>query len=214
VKGLLLTNYYLVYRSIFAYVGLALLISGVLLFFSGPMVSGVAAMLIILLMTLPSLEVIKIESKSGYDKYVLTLPVSRSNIVRSHYIFYLSVVIIGAFLSYIVIYTYDLIFETQINGIINIISSGIFVVLLAGALIYPFLYIFGADKSDAFVLGGGFVGLFVYYGIKFLVEDLIVKLPLSIDSSLLVPILFIVLGITVFTLSYLIAVIIYRKKEF
>jgi len=49
VKGLLLTNYYLVYRSIFAYVGLALLISGVLLFFAGPMVSGVAAMLIILL---------------------------------------------------------------------------------------------------------------------------------------------------------------------
>lgn len=37
---------------------------------------------------IPALEVIKYESKSGYEKYVLTLPVTRSNIVQSHYFFY------------------------------------------------------------------------------------------------------------------------------
>lgn len=46
------------------------------------------AMLIILLIAMPALEIIKYEGKSGYDKYVLTLPVTRNNIVQSHYLFY------------------------------------------------------------------------------------------------------------------------------
>ena len=46
------------------------------------------ATFIILFAAIPALEVIKYESKSGYEKYVLTLPVTRNNIVQSHYLFY------------------------------------------------------------------------------------------------------------------------------
>ncbi|WP_010529327.1 ABC-2 transporter permease [Lentibacillus jeotgali] len=210
MKGLLLTNYYLVYRSILAYIGLAILVSGVILYFAGAMVSGIAALLIILLMTLPSLEVIKTESKSGYDKYVLTLPVSRKNIVQSHYIFYFSVVIIGAFLSYGVIYAYDLFSDTPVDGIFNTVSIGFFIVLFAGAMIYPLLYIFGAEKSDAIVLGGGFVGLFVHFGVRYLLN----QFTLSIDPSLYISLVYIILGIIIYILSYFIAVFIYNRKEF
>ncbi len=46
------------------------------------------SMLSILLVVMPALDVIKYEGKSGYDKYVLTLPVNRRHIVQSHYLFY------------------------------------------------------------------------------------------------------------------------------
>ena len=216
MKGLLLTNYYLVYRSIFAYVGLALLIAGVLLFFAGPMVSGVAAMLIILLMTLPSLEVIKIESKSGYDKYVLTLPVSRSNIVRSHYIFYLSVVIIGTLLSYGIFYVHGLVSDTPIDDdIFKSVSLGTFIILNAGAIAYPLLYVFGAEKSDAITIGGVCGGLVTYFGLQSVIGYLIEQFPISnLNSSVYVSILYTIFGVIIYIFSFFISVFIYRKKEF
>lgn len=213
MRGLLLTNYYLVYRSIIAYTGLAILISGIILYFGGTLMQGIAALLIILLMAMPSLEVIKTESKSGYDKYVLTLPVSRSNIVQSHYIFYFSVVIFGALLSYCIIYVYDLVSDTPTYSLFNIVSMGTFVVLIAGAIVYPLLYIFGPDKSDAIVLGGGIVGFFARFGFGFLVEQLPMS-RLNIDTSLSIPVVFIMFGIFIYILSYFIAVFIYHNKEF
>lgn len=215
MRGLLLTNYYLVYRSILAYTGLAILISGILLYFGGASMRGVGALLIILLMSLPALEIVKSESKSGYDKYVLTLPVKRSNIVQSHYFFYFSVVIIGALLSYIIFYIYDLVSGTPSAGILNIVSLGTFIVLFAGALVYPFLYILGPEKSDAIVLGAGLVGAFAGFGLRNLVGRLIDQLLLSnINPSSYVPVIYIIIGIIIFVLSYFLAVCIYNKKEF
>src|SRR5699024_12733129 len=110
-------------------------------------------LLIIMIILVSSLEIKKMESRSGYVKYVLNLPVSRSNIVQIHYIFNFLVVIIIAILSYGMIYVYDLVSVTTIDGIFNSVSMGTFTVLVAGAIIYPILYIFGSEKSDAIVLG-------------------------------------------------------------
>ncbi|ATP40320.1 hypothetical protein CSE16_09825 [Solibacillus sp. R5-41] len=217
MTGLLLTNYYLVYRSIFAYTGLTILVSGILLYFGDSSIHGMAAMLIILLMTLPATEVIKLEARSGYDKYVLTLPVSRRNIVQSHYLFYFLIAFIGAILSYGIFYIYDLVSITSIDGIFSIVSFGTFVVLFAGAIVFPLLYIFGPEKSDAIVLGSGMGGLFATIGLQSVVGYLIEQLPLSnlnINPSLYVPIIYLILGAIIYIISYFIAAFIYHKKEF
>ncbi len=128
------------------------------------------AMLIILFVVMPALEVIKYESKSGYDRYVLTLPVSRTNIVQSHYFFYLLIVVIGAVLSYGVFFVYSLGSDEPIVGsdepidsIFNIVSFGTFIVLFAGAIVYPLLYMIGPEKSDAIVIGGAMGGVFATF---------------------------------------------------
>ncbi len=154
MRGLLLTNYYLVYRSFFAYTGLAILVSAVIFYFGDASMHRFVAMLIILFVVMPALEVIKYESKSGYDRYVLTLPVSRTNIVQSHYFFYLLIVVIGAVISYGIFLVYSLGSDEPIDGIFNIVSFGTFIVLFAGAIVYPLLYMIGPEKSDAIVIGG------------------------------------------------------------
>ncbi|MGG3840830.1 ABC-2 transporter permease [Paenibacillus thiaminolyticus] len=209
MRGLLLTNYYLVYRSIFAYTGLAISVSGIILYFGGASMRGIAALLIILLMAVPSLEVIKSESKSGYDKYVLTLPVRRSNIVQSHYFFYFSVAFIGALLSYVILYVSNLMSDTPSAGIFNTVSIGTFIVLFVGAIVYPFLYIFGPEKSDGIIIGSGFVAVFATFGLRNLVD----QIP-NINPSLYVPVIYIIFGVIIYVLSYFISVFIYHKKEF
>ena len=100
------------------------------------------ATFIILFAAIPALEVIKYESKSGYEKYVLTLPVTRNNIVQSHYLFYFIVVIIGTLLSYSIFYVHASVSDTPIDDdIFKSVSLGTFIILNAGAIAYPLLYI-------------------------------------------------------------------------
>lgn len=217
MKGLLLTNYYLVYRSFFAYTGLAILVCGIIFYFGDDSMHRFVAMLTILFVAMPALEVIKYEGKSGYDKYVLTLPVSRRDIVQSHYFFYFLVVVIGAFISCGIFYVYGLVSDTSFDGIFNIVSFGTFIVLFAGAIVYPLLYILGPEKSDVIVIGGSMGGLFATFGLQSLVGYLIKQLPLSnlnIDTSFYVPIIYIIFGAIIYIISFFIAVFIYHKKEF
>ncbi|MCC9024060.1 ABC-2 transporter permease [Bacillus nakamurai] len=217
MRGLLLTNYYLVYRSFFAYTGLAILISAVIFYFGDASMHRFVAMLIILFVVMPALEVIKYESKSGYDKYVLTLPVSRTNIVQSHYFFYILVVVIGAIISYGIFFIYSLVSDEPIDGIFHIVSFGTFIVLFAGAIVYPLLYIIGPEKSDAIVIGGAMGGLFATFGLQSVVGYVTEQLPLSflhINPSLSVPIIYIFFGIILYIISFFIAAAIYHKKEF
>lgn len=112
---------------------------------------------------------------------------------------------------------YALISQSAVEDIINIVSFGTFIVLFAGALAYPLLYVSGAEKSDGIVLGGGMGGLFVAIALQgsvgYVVEILAVS-SLSIASSLCVPILYTLFRMLMYIASYFIALSIYRKREF
>ncbi|MED0969629.1 ABC-2 transporter permease [Bacillus paramycoides] len=214
MRGLLLTNYYLVYRTFFMFMGIAILGAGLVFCFGDASMYRFIAMFTILFAAIPALEVIKYESKSGYDKYVLTLPVTRSNIVQSHYLFYFLVVIIGTLLSYGIFYVYGLVSDTPIDdGILKSVSLGTFIILNAGAISYPLLYVLGAEKSDAITIGSAGGGLLATFGLQSLIGYLMEQLSLS-NSSLYVPILYTIFGLIIYILSFFVSVFVYKKKEF
>ncbi|WP_026688906.1 ABC-2 transporter permease [Alteribacter aurantiacus] len=217
MSALLLTNYYLVYRSFFAYAGLALLLSMLLFYFGNDSMLSMVALLVILLVSMPGLEVIKHEGKSGYDKYVLTLPVSRNQIVKSHYFFYFIVVVLGSGLSYGVFLVYNVVSSTPVDAIFTTVALGIFIVLFIGAVAYPLLYMLGAEKSDAILLGGAMGGLIVTFGLRntvgYIAEQPLIS-NLNIDPTLTMAIAYTVLGVMIYILSFFIATFIYNRKEF
>ncbi len=175
------------------------------------------SMLSILLVVMPALDVIKYEGKSGYDKYVLTLPVNRRHIVQSHYLFYFLTVIYGALLSYAIFYIYGLVSNTPVDGILQIINFGTFIVLLTGAINYPLYYIFGPEKADSNAIGSVGGGIFVTFSTQGLIAYLseqLVSSNLNIDPSLYVPIIYMLFGLIVYMISFFISVFIYLKKEF
>lgn len=216
MRGLLLTNYYLVYRTFFVFMGVAILGSGLVFYFGDASMYYLIAVFTIFFAAIPALEVIKYESKSGYDKYVLTLPVTRSNIVQSHYFFYFSVVIIGTLLSCGIFYVHGLVSDTPIDdSIFKSVSLGSFIILNAGAISYPLLYIFGAEKSDAITIGSACGGLVVYFGLQSVIGYIIEQLPLSnLNPSLYISILYTLFGVIIYILSFFISTFIYHKKEF
>jgi len=198
------------------FMGIAILGAGFVFYFGDASMYRLIATFIILFAAIPALEVIKYESKSGYEKYVLTLPVTRSNIVESHYFFYFLVVIIGTLLSYGIFYVYGLVSGTPIDdGIFKSVSLGTFIILNAGAIAYPLLYVFGAEKSDAITIGGACGGLVIYFGLQSVIGYLIEQFPISnLNESVYVSILYIIFGVIIYTFSFFISVFIYRKKEF
>src|SRR5690606_6036081 len=125
----------------------------------------------------------------------------------------LIVAILGALLSFGFVFVYHLLSDSSVMGIFNIIAAGIFIVLFAGALIYPLLYIFGAEKSDAIVLSGGIVGLIIFFGLRSLMKDFVEQLSIQFNPYIFLSIIFILLGFIIFILSYFVAVNIYHKKE-
>ncbi|WP_239738481.1 ABC-2 transporter permease [Mammaliicoccus sp. C-M14] len=216
MKGLLLTNYYLVHRSVLSYIFIASLVAFVLLWFSSEKSLPIAIMIILLLTSLPSLEVIKKENSSGYDRYVLTLPVSKKNIVTSHYIFYFVNSSIGVIVSFFIFFVYDNFFVKEENlKFLDSASLGIFIVLFGGSLVFPLLYLLGPEKSDAIVIGGGMIGLLFVFIIQELIKQFQKIFPLILkDTHFIIPMIYIFLGIIIYLVSYYVSRIIYLKKEF
>ncbi|MEC0902390.1 MULTISPECIES: ABC-2 transporter permease [Bacillus] len=216
MRGLLLTSYYLIYRTFLMFMAVAILGAGLIFYFGDASMYNLIAVCTILFAAIPALEVVKHESKSGYDKYVLTLPVTRGNIVQSHYFFYFLVVIIGTLLSCGIFYVYGLISGATIDdSIFKGISLGIFIILNAGAISYPLLYVFGAEKSDAITIGSACGGLLAYFGLQGVIGYLIEQLPLSnLSPVIYISILYTIFGVIIYILSFLISILIYHKKEF
>ncbi|WP_002150925.1 ABC-2 transporter permease [Bacillus cereus] len=216
MRGLLLTSYYLIYRTFLMFMGIAILGAGLVFYFGDASMYNLIAVCTILFAAIPALEVVKHESKSGYDKYVLTLPVTRGNIVQSHYFFYFLVVIIGTLLSCGIFYVHGLISGTTIDdSIFKGVSLGIFIILNAGAISYPLLYVFGAEKSDAITIGSACGGLLAYFGLQGVIGYLIEQLPLSnLSPALYISILYTIFGVIIYILSFFISILIYHKKEF
>ncbi|MFJ5764371.1 ABC-2 transporter permease [Lysinibacillus sp. NPDC093210] len=227
--GLQYTNFYMVYRSVLMYAAISIVLSGISIWVSEvsgdsePFVLGesgqwLAIRFIMLLMMFPTLELSKIEAKSGYDKYVLTLPVRRSTIVQSYYLFYFLSITIGVILSYGVVYIYTLCFQLSFNSknVVEWIAVDAVALLLAGAIIFPLLYNFGVEKSDGIIIAGVF-GPFIAINYVGEIHYLLERLPLSnfnLNISTLLPILLLLVGILLFLLSSFISLGIYRKKEF
>lgn len=216
MKGLLLTNYYLVHRSVLSYIFIASLVAFVLLWFSSEKSLPIAIMIILLLTSLPSLEIIKKENSSGYDRYVLTLPVSKKNIVTSHYIFYFVNSSIGVIVSFFIFFVYDNFFVKEENlKFLDSASLGIFIVLFGGSLVFPLLYLLGPEKSDAIVIGGGMIGLLFVFIIQELIKQFQKIFPLILKyTHFIIPMIYIFLGIIIYLVSYYVSRIIYLKKEF
>lgn len=227
--GLVMTNYYMIYRSLLMYAALSITIAGLsiwvsdVLNYSVPFVvsgggQGLAIRFIMLLMMFPTLELSKIEAKSGYDKYVLTLPIYRRTIVQSYYLFYFLSIIIGVLLSYGSIYIYTLLFQLSFNSnhVAEWIAVDAVTLLVAGAIIFPLLYHYGLEKSEGIIIVGVLVPFFSLSKVGE-IRNLLERSPLSsfnLDLSTYFPYLLLLGGILVFLLSMLIALFIYSKKEF
>ncbi|MFK3936870.1 ABC-2 transporter permease [Alkalihalobacillus sp. NPDC078783] len=219
MKGLMLNQWYSVNKSFWGYLVLSVVIMGVLLIAQQDMLLTVATFIPIIFMVTPAFEVLKNETMSGWNKFVLALPLKRSQIVRSHFLFFMMLMFVGIIISVGVFVVAEFISEgIWTNAVTNSILNGIGLALILGLVAYPLTYHLGTEKSDMVLMlsvlvaiGSYFLGSFIF---NWVFNNYTIAPLQNVDLDFLFSAAFALVSFVLFFLSYVITNQIYRKKEF
>ncbi|MED4158931.1 ABC-2 transporter permease [Shouchella clausii] len=219
MKGLVLNQYYSVGKSFWNYIALSVVITAILLFTQNEMLMQFAAWLPLFFMVTPALEVLKHESMSGWSKFVLTLPLKRREVVQSHYLFYSMMIVIGLVITVaLFMIAESIIGQVMTDSAVYKMMNGVGLVLIAGLLNYPLTYQLGTEKSDGILVFSIMAAVGAFLLSSWLFEILLGAVSLDalqgINLDLLFSGSFLAVSLVLFIASYVIALYVFKRKEF
>ena len=143
------------------------------------------------------------EFSSKWGKYKLTLPVKRSDIVRSLFLNQIFWIIVGTLftgiavcLSYMIHgFSFD-----QFSGIFSLFILAVSISFFMGAIFIPMIYLTGEDKIVVFLI----ISLFCAVGIA----AMLFNIPLFGNAII------ITCALMLFAVSYPLTISIFKRKEF
>lgn len=155
------------------------------------------------------------ENTSKWEKYKLTLPIKRTDIIKSHYVNHTIWILTGFFFAVICvslsIFLHGFPFD-KTTDLLMLLVTGIAISLLLGAIFFPLYYLVGTDKKEAIattsmlftiMIFGGLIGLSNYF-----------FAPMSPMQLTVTAILLAVISLCIYLLSYPLTVKIFRRKEY
>lgn len=153
------------------------------------------------------------------DRYLLTLPLTRKQVILSKYILVISLTIIGAILGILVSTILALAIDKQLPDFQELLVLGTGAILGTGILEcikIPCIYKYGIEKGriQVFIIMGVLATLIG--GIGWLGKILNISLPTDYSINMvsnLLPIILMIAAIVVYGISYKISYNIYNKKE-
>lgn len=181
---------------------------------------GIGNMLVIMLTLgfgMFSIASFNYDEQAKADRYILTFPLTKKEIIISKYILVIGSTIIGAIVGTIISFVILFVINKEIPNIQELIATALGGILGLGiveGIQIPCIYKWGAEKGriQLFIVVAA-VALFVT-SIFYIGKD--IKLPmntiLNIINSLL-PIILILATVIIYYISYKIAYRIYSKKE-
>lgn len=215
MKGLLRDDYYAVRSNAKALAGFMLLLGA----FVAAVISQSLLMGYVLLgmvgFSMNSLVSLRKQSAGKWNKYKLTTPIKRSEIVKSHFVSLIIWLIAGTAVSALV-----LAFSVMLHGfpfdrgtdVLSLFAAGLGASLFMGAVFFPLLYLGGEERSEVFLMISLFCGIAVVMGLTTLVNVMFPEVtPVQIMLNKLA-----VLGCAflAFISSYPLTVRIFMKKEY
>ena len=146
------------------------------------------------------------------DKYVLTFPLNKKDIVKARYIYILIVTLLGAFLGF---KTSNIVDKDFLGNTLAIIFGSLTAMILLQSFQIPIMYKFGAEKGRIIQM---IMIVALMIGISLIVTILMTVFNVSLDSFIimlkdyLIAILSIFV-IMIYILSFVISCKIYERKE-
>ena len=159
------------------------------------------------------------DQMSKADKYILTLPLSKKEVVKSKYIFTICSSLIGAVLGLIISLIIAIVIKNQninIEDMISTVLGGILGIGIIEAIQIPCIYKWGAEKGRIQIYIIALVIALIAGGIVYVGEKMNINIPinniLDILNNLL-PYILLVTIVVIYYVSYKISYKIYSKKE-
>jgi hypothetical protein len=168
---------------------------------------------IIVTLSATSVSNVRKDAEVKWDKFALTLPVRRDEIIMSKYIGYLFWIFAGVMVVIIVTALAvrihgNVFFTYYLLDISNLIALGMGIALIAGALFFPLTYLLGVDKSEILLIISELSACSLAVFFVWLV-NLFEKLSILTRQGIFMLIVTVVFGI-----SFIVTMKIYRRKEF
>lgn len=212
MSGLILNNIYSVRKSTKTSLLLASVAVIILVLTKETFALRAALFLPFLLIPVQAFEVLKQDAMSGWNRFEITLPVTRKQIVGSKYITFILFFIISLLLIITIFLATHIFLYPVIDLLVfNFILRGMGIILLLAASTYPLTYKLGTEKSDTITIGSMGFTFAIFFGLSILLEIILGSVP-NIDEVF--SIIFIIIAIILFIISYVVSVFIYTKKEF
>jgi len=154
---------------------------------------------------------LKMDESSKWNRFEITLPVTRNSIINAKYISFAVLILTGVAASLVTValemirgeLAYDLLFAGY--------SFGLQLALVTIAIVYPLILKVGAEKSDTLLFAAAGIAV----GLRFLVWYLLRLSDGTIQfRSSIVDALSLTLALVLFVASYFASIAIYRNKEF
>ena len=191
-------------------IALILVIFGVIFI---PQAGGVSFIAVtVFMMSSLVISTISMDDFVKWDKYALTLPLSRKDIVKSKYELLLLLSVTGAAIGLVVSIIYNvMVGEASAE---DILMMGIMMVAISIALlsiVMPVIYKFGVEKARILMMACIFLPIVLILGLVYAAENLGIDLPEV--SNLLLIVMALIASAAVFLLSYFVSLRIYSKTD-
>ena len=208
MTGLLMKDLLNLKRSLLGMLGLMAIYGVVFSALMGDASSFLSSMLTVIFITV-TVSSFSYDALVRWDRYALSLPVSRRDLVASKYLLAVVLAAVGAIAAFAMgvimgLFHHDLVLEEL--GLSTVISVG--GGLLIVAILLPLIFKFGVEKSRLMLIGVVLIPLGLVYLLKWL------QIPLP-DFSILMTQAWLapLAGLLFLGLSYFISVAIFQRKE-
>ena len=207
MKGVLVKDLYIARSNI-----LVTIVSLVVLGFGLSFLLETSALLVLAPVAATTAAFISItsDSASKWNKNVITMPVSRNQIIGEKFLFYILLAVLGlvtALIPCVVLACFGT--DITLHSLLLYGSIGISATLLAGGISLPCAYLFDPEKLQivfmmSFMAGAGIItGLALLINLVFPVKE---NILLAFNIVLIISVIW-------FFISYRIAVKVYRKRD-
>lgn len=159
------------------------------------------------------------DEQSKTDRYILTFPLTKKEILISKYILIISSTIIGAIVGIIASFLIVFIIDKQLPSLydyINVALGGILGVGLIETIQIPCVYKWGAEKGRIQMFIVAAIILLLLGGIFLIGQDANLNLPVNNIFKMIndfLPIILILATLIIYYISYIVSYKIYKNKE-
>ncbi len=207
MKGVLLKDLYIAKSNI-----LVTVVSLVVLGFGLSFLLETSALLVLALVASTTAVFISITSDadSKWNKNVITMPVSRGQIIGEKFVFYILLAVLGlltALIPCLILWAFGV--DMTLHSLCLYGSIGISATLLAGGISLPCAYLFDPEKSQIVFMMSFMASTGIIVGIVLLTNLFI----LVKENILLAFIIVLAISAVWFFISYRIAVKVYQKQD-
>lgn len=219
MNGLLKNNFYGVFENIRLFLVFTVILSIILFITGNPVLLNVLTLIVPPALGLLSVSCLRKESSSKWYKYKLTLPITRKAIIKSQFIIHIFWTLLGVILVTIVVALTVLIHDNQyfaygIRDAITLVLCGNVVAILLGAISYPMLYLWGAERTESILAISVIASIGIIFILTLLINLLFGPSKVSDFEYYMSIVIIFIITMVVFTISYFLTTSIFSKNEY